>query len=149
MSRSTLSTSVENDCVEGVKSFIKKNRDDMYSVSKDRKEPQNREIDTEDLARAMVRAAELVWIAHLKQDMKNVIDQVVASGSNAKLISDVAIDTFASGTLTTVGVGPATAVPAAMAPFIVKLPVDQAQLVTAKVKPLNIQVPDSNPILIL
>jgi hypothetical protein len=149
MARSTLSTSAEKDCVDKVKTFIQQNRNDMYTNSLNRKEPENRSIDTEDLARAMVRAAELVWIAHLKQDMKNIVEQVIASGSNANLVSTVGIDTFASLTLTTVGVGSATAVPAAMAPFTIALPTDIESLDTAKTKSLNIQVPDSNPILVL
>lgn len=146
--RSTLSTSVENSVVNDVKSFILANYLDMYTNAPNRKEEENRNINAEDIARAMVRAAELVWITHLKSDMKNVIESVTANGVSAKALANISAENLATF-LAGAGVGPATAVPAAVTTTVAQLSVDSATLATEKAKPLNIQVPNSNPVLTL
>ena len=146
--RSTLSTSVENSCVSDVITFITANNDDMYANSQNRPEPENRTINVEDLARAMVRAAELVWIAHLKNDMKNVVEELTATGSAAKALGNMASENLATALLGA-GVGPATAVPAAVASTVAQLSTDTATIAQITATPLNIQVPNSAPIMTL
>jgi hypothetical protein len=76
-----VSTAVEKDCVDQVASFIKTNRDAMEKSSQGRDEKDNRLQDATDMANAMVRAAELVWIAHYNDHLAKIFEYLAANSA--------------------------------------------------------------------